>query len=69
MSVAFLVAGLALIGIGLLVLYGPKIPLFGKLPGDIRIEREGFKLYFPITTSLAVSVILSLIFYFLRKIK
>ena len=34
---------------------------FGKLPGDIKIEREGFKLYFPITTMLVISLLLNLI--------
>ncbi|MDD4974507.1 MAG: DUF2905 domain-containing protein [Bacteriovorax sp.] len=45
---------------------GGKIPL-GRLPGDIRIESENTKFYFPITTSLIVSAILSLLAYLFRK--
>ena len=39
----------------------------GRLPGDIHIEREGFSFYFPITTGLLVSAIISLILWLLRK--
>ncbi len=39
----------------------------GHLPGDISIERKGFSFYFPITTSLIVSILLSLIFWLFRK--
>ncbi|NKB98528.1 MAG: DUF2905 family protein [Pseudomonadales bacterium] len=40
---------------------------FGHLPGDIHIKREGFQLYFPITTMIVVSAVLSLIISFVRK--
>ncbi|MGE3608369.1 MAG: DUF2905 domain-containing protein [Bacteriovoracaceae bacterium] len=43
-----------------------RIP-FGRLPGDIRIETENTKVYLPITTSLIISALLSLVAYFLRK--
>jgi hypothetical protein len=39
----------------------------GRLPGDIRIEREGFSFYFPLTTGLIISVVLSIILWVLRK--
>jgi ribose/xylose/arabinose/galactoside ABC-type transport system permease subunit len=39
----------------------------GRLPGDIRIEREGFSFFFPITTGLLVSAVISLILWLLRK--
>ncbi|MDH3513674.1 MAG: DUF2905 domain-containing protein [Gammaproteobacteria bacterium] len=39
----------------------------GKLPGDIVIERENFKFYFPITTMVLVSLVVSLIFWLFRK--
>lgn len=45
---------------------GGRIPL-GKLPGDIRIESENTKFYFPITTSLLLSAILTLLAYLFRK--
>lgn len=40
---------------------------FGKLPGDISIKRDGFSLYFPLTTSILISVVLSLLVYWLSK--
>jgi Protein of unknown function (DUF2905) len=51
---------LALLG-GLLLLVG-KIPLFGRLPGDIVIRRENWSVYFPLTTSIVISVLLTLLF-------
>ncbi len=43
-----------------------KLP-FGRLPGDIRIERPGGSFYFPITTCIVVSVVISLLMFLLRK--
>jgi hypothetical protein len=40
---------------------------FGRLPGDIHIVREGFRFYFPITTCLLVSVVLSIVFWIFRR--
>ena len=40
---------------------------FGKLPGDISVRRDGFSFYFPLTTSILISVVLSLLVYFLSK--
>lgn len=51
--------GLALIVVGLIWLAGERLGL-GRLPGDIVVEREGFRLYIPLMTSLIVSVVLSL---------
>lgn len=39
----------------------------GRLPGDIRIERDGFNFFFPITTGIVISVVISLILWLLRK--
>lgn len=63
-----LVTGLILvIAGGLLWLAGrAQLPL-GRLPGDIRIERPNFRFYFPLTTSLAISVLLTLILWLLRR--
>jgi hypothetical protein len=54
-----LVAGLVLVVLGLLLHALPAIPLLGRLPGDIRIERPGLRLYLPITTCLVISLVLS----------
>lgn len=51
---------LALVG-GLLLLVG-KIPWLGRLPGDIVIRRENWSFYFPLTTSIVISVLLTLLF-------
>jgi hypothetical protein len=51
---------LALVG-GLLLLVG-KLPLLGRLPGDIVIRRENWSVYFPLTTSIVISVLLTLLF-------
>ncbi|MCZ6480799.1 MAG: DUF2905 domain-containing protein [candidate division NC10 bacterium] len=51
---------LALLG-GLLLVVG-KIPFIGRLPGDIYIQRENFTFYFPLATSLLISILLTLLF-------
>ena len=58
--------GLILIALGLFWPVLTKLGL-GHLPGDIRIERKGIFFYFPITSSLIVSVIISLIFWLFRR--
>lgn len=58
--------GVILLVVGLLWPWLSKLGL-GRLPGDIAIKREGFSFYFPITTSILVSIVLSLIFWLLRK--
>jgi hypothetical protein len=59
--------GLVLIVAGLLLTFAGKVPLLGKLPGDIRIEREHFTFYFPLGTCLLLSLLLSLIFWLFRR--
>jgi len=66
MSRWLIITGLALIVLGFAWPYLGKLGL-GRLPGDIRIEREGFTLYLPITTSIIVSLVLSLILWLFRK--
>lgn len=56
---------LMLIGIG--IHFIGKAPGIGKLPGDIFIKKENFTFYFPVTTSIILSVILSLILFFFSK--
>ncbi|MHB0971924.1 MAG: DUF2905 domain-containing protein [Thermoanaerobaculia bacterium] len=60
------VAGLALAVIGLLV-YSGALSWFGRLPGDIRIERESVRFYIPITSMVLVSVVLSAIAWVVRR--
>lgn len=59
--------GLVLVALGGLLWLGGRLPWFGRLPGDIRVDREHFKLYFPLTTCLIISVLLTLLFRLLGK--
>ena len=56
-----------LVVLGLALLLLPKIPGLGRLPGDIIIKRENFTVYFPLGTCILVSLILSLIFWLMRR--
>lgn len=66
MSKWLIALGALLILIGLAWPWLSKLGL-GHLPGDIHIEREGYRFYFPITTSIVVSIVLSLLFWMFRK--
>ena len=59
--------GLLLVVVGLVLSLAGKLPWLGHLPGDISIERERFSFYFPLATCIVISVILSLVLYFLRR--
>jgi ribose/xylose/arabinose/galactoside ABC-type transport system permease subunit len=58
--------GIILIVVGLVWPWLGKLG-FGRLPGDIVIERENFRFYFPVTSMIIVSLVLSLIFWLFRK--
>jgi hypothetical protein len=59
--------GVVLVAAGLLLQLSGKIPWLGRLPGDIHVQRENFSLYFPITTSVLISIVLSLLFWLFRR--
>jgi len=59
--------GVLIIVIGLLLLVGEKIPWVGRLPGDIIIRKKNFTFYFPLATSIIISIILTLLFTLFRK--
>jgi hypothetical protein len=61
--------GAALVALGLLVQLAPHIPLLGKLPGDVRIERDGYTLYFPITTCILISAIVTLVMQLIERMR
>jgi hypothetical protein len=61
-----LVLGLGIAGLGLVWILVPSIPSLGRLPGDIRIERENFRFYFPLVTCLLLSLLLSLLVWAIR---
>jgi hypothetical protein len=60
-------AGVFILVLGLLFLFGDKIPYLGKLPGDIYIKKKNFTFYFPIVTSVLLSLLISLMIYLFRK--
>jgi hypothetical protein len=62
-----LILGILFVVIGLFLMLGPKIPLLGKLPGDFIVRRGNFTLYFPLATSILLSIVLTLIFFIFRK--
>jgi hypothetical protein len=62
-----IVMGLLIAGIGLLLTFAGKIPWLGRLPGDILVKRENFTFYFPLATSIVVSIILSLLLWLFRR--
>ncbi|HOK37325.1 MAG: DUF2905 domain-containing protein [Bacteroidales bacterium] len=63
-----IVIGIVLIIAGLLLYFiGDKFSWFGNLPGDIKVEKENFKFYFPITSMILISIVLSFLMYLLRK--
>jgi len=59
--------GLVIAAMGGLLLFFEKIPWIGRLPGDIMIQRRNFTFYFPVVTSILLSVILTLIFWLIGR--
>jgi hypothetical protein len=70
------IIGKYIIGIGVFIIivgviiyfFGDKLGWIGRLPGDIRVEKENFKFFFPITTMILISVLLTIIIYLFRKL-
>jgi hypothetical protein len=62
-----IVIGLVMAGIGLVLIFAGKIPWLGRLPGDFFLRGKNVSFYFPVMTSLIVSVILSLILWFINR--
>jgi H+/Cl- antiporter ClcA len=60
--------GLLLVALGLLLIYAPwLLNWFGRLPGDICIERDGFRFYLPLASMLLISLVLSLLLSLLLR--
>ncbi len=64
-----ILVGVLLILFGFIFLFGSKLPFLGKLPGDIYIKKDNFVFYFPLGTSILISIILSIIFVIWRIFK
>jgi hypothetical protein len=64
-----IIIGISIILIGLLIyFFYNKLNWLGRLPGDIRVERENFKFYFPIATMILLSILLTLIVNIVRRL-
>jgi len=59
--------GVFIILIGIFLLIGDRIPWLGRLPGDFVIRKKNFTFYFPLATSIIISIILTLLFTLFRK--
>ena len=66
MQRSLIVLGLLIVAVGVLWPWVSKLPL-GRLPGDILIDRPGFRFFFPVTTMVIISVVISLILMLFRK--
>ncbi len=62
-----LIFGVIMAVVGAVLLFAPKIPWLGKLPGDITYRGERFTFYFPLATCILLSIVLSLILYLFRR--
>ncbi|MEQ9620170.1 MAG: DUF2905 domain-containing protein [Deltaproteobacteria bacterium] len=62
-----IIVGLFITIIGALILFAPKIPFIGRLPGDFYFKRGNFSFYFPLATSIILSVILTLVLSFIWR--
>ncbi len=67
LGVTLAFAGFALLVLGVL-LWSGALGWFGRLPGDVRVERDGLRVYFPIVSMLVVSVVLSLLVWVIRRL-
>jgi Protein of unknown function (DUF2905) len=56
-----ILTGLALAGLGLLLVFAGRLPFLGRLPGDIVVQRDNWTLYFPLATMLLLSLVLTLV--------
>ena len=66
---ALLVLGLVIAGVGLVWILAPSLPWPGRLPGDLRIERDNLRFYFPPVTCLLLSLVLSLVAWLVRLLR
>jgi len=62
-----IVLGLVIALVGLVFMIGTKVPWLGRLPGDFTWKGKNFTFYFPLATSILISIILTIIFYFINR--
>ena len=66
---SFVLLGIVLVVVGFVLSTVPSVPWLGKLPGDLRFDWSGFRVYLPITTSVLLSVVLSLLLQLFAKLR
>jgi hypothetical protein len=59
--------GLILVAVGIILTLAGRIPFLGRLPGDIYVQKKNFTFYFPITTSILLSILLSALLYLISR--
>ncbi len=64
-----IISGIVFVLIGMALYLGANLSWLGKLPGDIRIIRPGYRLYFPVTTCIILSMLISLILYLMKMFR
>ena len=63
-----IIVGCIIVILGLLLVFHPHIPYFGKLPGDITIKKNSFTLFFPVVSFLLISIILTIVINIIMRI-
>ncbi|HEB76128.1 MAG TPA: DUF2905 domain-containing protein [Nitrospirae bacterium] len=63
------ITGIIIIVLGIVLMLAGKVPFIGRLPGDIVIERKNFTFYFPLATSILLSVILTLLLWIIGRMR
>jgi uncharacterized protein HemY len=69
MGKILIIVGGILILAGLILQYSKHLPFIGRLPGDVVVERQSYKIYFPVATSILLSILLSVIVYLINKFR
>ena len=64
---ALIIFGLLIVLLGVVITLAGKLPWLGRLPGDIYIKRDRFTFYFPLATSILLSLLLSLLLWLFRR--
>lgn len=64
-----ILSGLAVVFVGAFLYLGGSFSWLGRLPGDIRVIRPGYRIYIPITTSILISIVVTLILYVIRMMR
>jgi hypothetical protein len=62
-----IVLGAIIVVVGVVLYFFDRVPSVGKLPGDIVIKRENFTFYFPLATSILISIVISVVLYLISK--